>query len=382
MFKSGGIGVGTNNIALDKIPSGEIPLKPPALPPARLYAAPNLVGTRYPPTPRMKLLELLERDLLLLTLCEYCKTLHSPVWVGKNNARPCYTSRYYCNSHTGFVGSAEITLLLVRRAVSWSRQGRDGNSLLTIANSRILCPVVSHSTYRTVCTFQARVCGGSVIAQTQLFVARVAAARPSGLPTAHDLATLDNILAWTSQDWARSPAVHQYVNKNYKTRECLAKKDSAGRMHFHTPKCYREDVGPPRCVLDPRLRCMMAHKALCSTGRCRGKDWSPGRVDGSQTHFYDYSASAIPVPDPRNPWDRVLVFTSWRDLGSGTSRDDEKWITRPGGMWHEHRKRNGSRPGDAYEAFEGVAEGAPYVPELPRGVADLLFPPRLPGNLR
>jgi hypothetical protein len=132
---------------------------------------------------------------------------------------------------------------------------------------------------------------------------------------------------------------------------------------------------------------MLTHEVPCCARGCHKdkKNGPPGRIDGSKTRFFDHSAAAVPVADPRNLWDRVLVFTDWRDLGDGASQFDVKWQRRPDistfGLGPDDRRKNGSRVGDAYEAFEGAAEGAPYLPALPRGVAETLFGPCTAWNL-
>jgi hypothetical protein len=95
--------------------------------------------------------------------------------------------------------------------------------------------------------------------------------------------------------------------------------------------------------------------------------------------FADYSVNAIPFPGVA--WDRVLVFTSWHNLGDGSSSEAIQWVMEPkqhGGPLHmgrDVRKKHGGRPGDAYEPYEGAAQGARYVPKLPPAVARQLRTP-------
>src|SRR5689334_20432189 len=74
-------------------------------------------------TPRMLLLELLERDSLLLTRCDYCRRLHSPLWTG--DVHDYQTCGHYKNAVQVPQGRLSITLALIRRAVLWNRRGLD-----------------------------------------------------------------------------------------------------------------------------------------------------------------------------------------------------------------------------------------------------------------
>jgi hypothetical protein len=146
---------------------------------------------------------------------------------------------------------------------------------------------------------------------------------------------------------------------------------------LHSYNCYRDNKGPSYRALQPALRCLLTHDLPCTA--CPKDEGFFGRVDGNKRYFEDYSQNAIPVPDTDNPWGRVLVFTCWRDLGDGSSVDEAKWRMqpRPGvsfdASFADYRQTQGSRPGDAYEAFEGVRQGTPYVPVLPKSVARQLF---------
>lgn len=362
MFISGGIGTGTNNIALDENPSWN----------------PEEDESYPPPTPRMMLLQLLERDLLLLTWCDYCRILHSPS-VGEDNALlRCCKSKYCFTSSIGAWGAVRITLPLVRRAVMWDRQGLDADSLLATARSSTVDKARPSNPYRSVSTCRARVCGGSVVVKTQLFVARKTACPRGGVPTARDLVALDDVFCAQWLYWARDlTQSRKYPPQQYKTPECLAKGDNAGKSHFDTFRCYRDDIGPSVRALNPTLRCMLTHGVPCRAPACRTEEGFSGHVNRSPKKYLDFSASAIVVAHRRNPWDRVLVFTSWCDLGNGDSEMDAKWQGRHVhltlGFGRDHCARSGSRVGDAYEAFEGAAEGTPYVPKLPRSVAKRLF---------
>ncbi|KAK3290874.1 uncharacterized protein B0H64DRAFT_410851 [Chaetomium fimeti] len=365
MFKSGGIGPGSNNIALDENPPSQVEEDDDAYP---------------PPTPRMMLLELLEHESQLLTRCDYCRTLHSPLSTSAHNVlRPCHQPTRCFAPPVGCWGALQITLPLIRRAVIWDRQGLEADSLLAAASCSTANPNPPDSPYRSLSTLRARVCGGSVVVRTQIFVARTAPSRPTSLPAARDLAALDDILRRASQSWVTGTKAHERPTRKYKTPKCLAKVDAASRktIHRHTVGCYRADAGPPRSELPYKLRCMLMHNVPCRSRGCRRVGDFPGHVGGSRDCFLDHAATAIPLADPRSPWDRVLVFTSWRDLGSGDSKHDAKWAARSGYQcaWPDrnHRADHRSRVGDAYEAFEGAAEGAPYVPELSRIGANVLL---------
>jgi hypothetical protein len=179
-----------------------------------------------------------------------------------------------------------------------------------------------------------------------------------------------------------------HMLEDMKTAECRTNPD---KRHYHNHKCYRDDVGPPRRALSPTLRCLLTHALPCRFC-CSEKQAFLGRVDGSTRNFLDYSANSIPVAEPDYPWDRVLVFTSWRDLGDGSSQYDARWKMRPGTSLlymystpeeaHKQvRKDSGGRVGDAYERYEGVVEGTPYVPRLSRAGARKLFAARTSSRL-
>jgi hypothetical protein len=359
MFKSGGIGAGTANIAFDE-----------ATPRSSIL------------TPHMLLLELLERQFPLLTRCDYCRIIHSPLALN-DRQRQCGEGHNCFENQVSYWDSVQITLPLVRRAVLWDRQGLDGDSLLAIARCNSVNKLGSGAPYRFASTLCARVSRGCVIVKKQLFVARKAACHRSGKPTARDLAALDEILSEGSHSWVSFRGAYRFREREYKTPWCLAKEKAAGKTLYPSFKGFRDDICPPRTALTPTLRCILTHELPCRLPNCHKKDIFPGVVKGSTAAFIDHSATAIPVADPRNPWDRVLVFTSWQDLGSGDSKDDAKWLVRSNHHWpielgydyRDYRIRHGSRVGDAYEAFEGAAEGTPYVPTLPRHVADWLFSP-------
>ncbi|KAH6844554.1 hypothetical protein B0I37DRAFT_164929 [Chaetomium sp. MPI-CAGE-AT-0009] len=363
-FKSGGIGAGTTNIALDE---------------ARMEDE-DEDGNSSLSTPRMLLLELLERDFPLLTRCDYCRTLHSPLALN-DPLRQCGETRNCFEDEVSDLDSVQITLPLVRRAVMWDQQGLDADSLFAIARCNSVNKLGSSAPYRFASTICARVSRGCVIVKKELFIARKT--HRSGDPTARDLAALDEILCEGSHSWVSFQDSYMFPARKYKTPGCLTRENAAGETLYPSFKGFRDDICPPRRALPPTLRCILTHKLPCRSLNGHKKGMFPGVVEGSKDCFVDYSAAAIPVADPRNPWDRVLVFTSWRDLGSGDSKDDAKWFGRSSDLWttefgyhyYKCRIRNGSRVGDAYEAFEGAAEGAPYVPTLPRYVAESLFAP-------
>jgi hypothetical protein len=320
--------------------------------------------------PRMPLLELLERDHLLLTRCDYCRVLHSALWSGNDgDGERCGELG---NSVSVRSTKAPITLPLVRAAARWSRQGLDADSLLAHARGSHVEDMYQTS-YRIVTECRPRVARGSVILRNQLFVARKAPYGPIGHPSARDVCALGELYQYLT-GWA--------PDLGY-PRGCLegmAKPNCSCIGNHHTYRCYPDDNGPRLAALPPRLRCLLNHPMPCRYATCRRKKFVKlGRVDGDHFFFLDHSVNAIPAPE--GPWDRVLVFTSWHNLGDGSSRNDVRWVMRPTGSFqvpwqvHKSRKDNGSRRGDAYEPYEGAGEGTLYVPELPRSVAKKLFSP-------
>lgn len=361
MFKSGGIGPGTNNVATDDIPGHGSENESEGTTSAR-------------PSALMELLELLERDSILLTRCDYCRVLHSPLWDPYNHG--CGECTHYAALRRGDVN---ITLPLVRRAVLWHRRGLDANSLLAIVNKNSYAERLHDTGYSCLVDYSARAVGNSVILRQQVLVSRNGPfSGHNGTPSARDIAALSylprDLLA---PGWLGDVEYHLEDLKNMTTPQCrafghLRHPDSV----MHGYRCYRDDKGPSRRALRPALRCLLTHRVPYTA--CPNKnDGLFGRVDGSSMYFEDYSQNAIALPD--SPWGRVLVFTLWRDLGDGSSKDDAKWRMqpRPGivfdGSFAEYRGTHGSRPGDVYEAYEGARQGTPYVPVLSKSVARRLL---------
>ncbi|KAL2023282.1 hypothetical protein VTK56DRAFT_3020 [Thermocarpiscus australiensis] len=348
--------------------------------------------TNPPPSSRMSLLALLERDALLLTLCDYCRKLHSPFWIGTHasNARFCGWRSHRVDlplSH----GTPTVTLPLVRAAVSWDRRGLDALSVLGgLCRSELVH--VPNSVYRYLVDYKARVADGCVVVKHQLIVVRPGwTASRRRRPTAHDLMVLDHIFRAAFRPGWRPPGldsldlgIHSF--EDMRKPECL---DSCDR-HFHYYACYRDKIGPSCRNMSPALRCLLTHGVPCA--RCKREETGMGRVIGSEMHFADYSIDAVDLgEDGENS--RALVFTTWADLGTGASQWEPKWMSSTrdpdflppilagtDGDCRKYRIDHGGRAGEAYEAYEKAASRAPYVPQLPRGAARRLLEPR-PINL-
>jgi hypothetical protein len=362
MFKSGGIGPGTNNIATDGSPGHGSEDNSEATTPTR-------------PSALMELLELLERDSLLLTRCDYCRVLHSPFSV---------TYGYGCGkcSHSVSLlrGDANMSLPLVRRAMLWHRRGLDSDSLLAMIRKNSYFKPLSDTGYLCFVDFRARAVGNSVILRQQLFIARGSPFVGSGRPSARDIVALRHAPGISlTRSWLWDAGYHLEDLDAMTMPQCQASRHPGSALHTYS--CYRDNIGPSPHELRPPLRCLLIHDLPCTLCPKDEDEGFFGRVDGNKTFFEDYSQNAIPVPD--DPWGRVLVFTFWRDLGDGSSVDEAKWRMqpRPGVVFDasfaDYRKTHGSRPGDVYEAYEGARQGTPYVPVLPKSVArQLLERPR------
>ncbi|KAK4034175.1 hypothetical protein C8A01DRAFT_39347 [Parachaetomium inaequale] len=226
-------------------------------------------------TPRMLLLELLERDSLLLTRCDYCRTLHSPLWTGNGDARRCGG---YKNCLLVWHSLTKMTLPLIRRAMDWKSRGLDAASLLahvSWTSAETLCD--SH--YRYLVESRARAVGGAVILKQQVCVVRNAPCSPSGGPMALDLAALGHILGVVMPCSQLDVVLGLRVLEGLKTAKCRAKHKKPLR---HSYKCYRDDKRPPLRALNPTLRCLLTHEIPCKS-RCSKKTFL-GRVDDPDRH--------------------------------------------------------------------------------------------------
>ena len=323
-----------------------------------------------PPTPHMSILALLERDTLekLHTRCGYCRTVHPatcPVDEENNDWRLC---RHAVNRAQWLDGSITISLPLVRAAVLLAEGDLANASQLAsvlAGFARTTVASLPASKFRYLVDHQARVANGCLMLRKQLFIARNGILGTKGSPSARDLAALNHILNW---GWGGAGAflwVPHLGNdldrlSSMKTAESSAALDIPWSDEY---KWYRTDIGPAPNTLAPRLQCLLTHPMPCLP--CAKTDDLMGRVKGNRSWFVDHSVSAVPLPN--NPWGRVVVFTSWVNIGAGEWPGDGRWTARPvvfESVPLGYREDIGSRVGDICEAYEGLARDAPYIPPL------------------
>ncbi|KAL2261158.1 hypothetical protein VTK26DRAFT_4632 [Humicola hyalothermophila] len=160
------------------------------------------------------------------------------------------------------------------------------------------------------------------------------------------------------------------------TRECQATHKLSGSGH--SPSCYLDKEVPAR-RLTPQLRCLLRHRLPCK--RCKVADWMPtvpGRISRSEAFFIDSTYNAVDLGNDRG---RALVFTIWRDFGTGESQLDPRWLSQLQSQKNEeewgspnawHREYNWGYSW-LYEAYEGVPIRTMYVPDIPQHVLENLI---------
>ncbi|KAK3899552.1 hypothetical protein C8A05DRAFT_36827 [Staphylotrichum tortipilum] len=327
-----------------------------------------------------------------LVWCEYCRKLHSAAPLGPAGAaqRPCDERR-----HSVFLQATggKITLPLIRAVVQRDRQGRDPSELFGDINRRAHM-AVRGTPYSALADYEARVVDGSVLLRKQVFVARDAPySGPGGRPDAGELIALGRALRQLQDtgdaadrlwwDLCAIPVLPCMASLLDKPRQASDRGGhGAGAGAPKVPEVCghpRLDVAPgapppSNWEYNPHLN-NIPHPRCC-TG------WAPilGHVQGCTEDFLDYSMTACPAPDEVGG--RVLVFTWWRDLGSGSSTSGARWRAGSGAdrgmeelppMWS--RQRYGGAPYDAVRAFEQQSHGTWYVTRPTRTQAEMLYSP-------
>ncbi len=328
---------------------------------------------------RESLLELLERDSPVLAVCDECGTLHPSVplstlslpgeWCDTVDVLRCE----HPDNRLDLSGTnVSITRPFVRKVMLLHRAGHDVSPQLDLV-ARTTPTRPRRGPYRFIMEDRARISGDSLLLRRQLFVTR-ASPFQSGTPSVRDLLGLSSILSiMHMKDWKPQVDLNQPLLDKLTAPAACRTRHSRADPSAHLAACYPDGTAPPTGALAATWHCLLTHPVPCC---CPVEGAFKGCVEGHGGWFMDHCISVLPASQ-QSGWDRVLVFTAWRDLGDGISRydgsvNDYKWGFDPPD--DEFREGRGSRLGDVYEQYEGVAEGTVvYTPELPQHVAERLF---------
>ena len=277
--------------------------------------------------PRMALLTLLERDMLLLTRCDCCQILHSPLLLDAcpnhpfpNGMSRCDTTRIHLSIEGG-----KIILPLIRAAVNWDRRGWDAGSLLD-------CLTRAHLNYRDwgvrYTTSQARVVNGRVLSKHEAVIF------DRTLPL-NDCATASGLVALNQSVAARFlkdnepyylpvempwwPGYDASHLADVRTTKCKARHglDCTAQQ----PGCYLDKEVTPR-RLQPYLRCLLTHKLPCN--RCKRTNWA-GSVPGWVSAIENTSSTVLAMP---SVWGKGNAGLSSLPLGGILGLVNRSWTRR------------------------------------------------------
>ncbi|KPM39630.1 hypothetical protein AK830_g6910 [Neonectria ditissima] len=340
---------------------------------------------RLDATARLQLLCRLERGGLWLKdiLCSSCCRFHPPrqdrQWTTKEGDRECVkngTSSRLKSSHSPFL-PAEVHFDVVAAIMRCQRFGATHYGVDLLASRRLY----SCGEAKIGVVVSARTLRGRLFLKKEMFLF-AGKTRATALHKAPELMRLllqqrqlddicehsrwaCSVCSWifgpdSIQAPARRPtrtqAASLFPDQDPPTRPPTQTQSQQGFdipgqtlqecLWTHEPTCWT------RCDASPRLQANLARTVSCN--------YCPTDFKVSTLHLENTR--------PETTWTKVLVFTSWKDLGSGGSVDDQEWQShlqhRPDfcafSNWRTH-------PFESVQSwFENGRDGGSSVPYTPR----------------
>jgi len=295
----------------------------------------------------VRFLRLLDRDLQFLVFCEICNKIHCPTVAGisaRFHSRPCV---YHQHGRSPL--GADLVFTRVYFIMRAFRAGQGYlellHSLSFIVPARDRHPRLNGSHCRTA---RINTRQGNLIVKHESYLLSEITEELS-TRTIEELGTCQWWPRPICPHWKWGEAFEFLLNGLARTDRSPSPEEIAPRSTSMEAESCSDDTPLEATAIDRNLICALRHPSPCLCGS------KIGIVQSCQFCYTDFCLSWVrTMPDRR----RLLVTTSWVNLGAGETVDDPIWQS------HQYRPHGFIRPpgpsGEQYRAYEGVTSAAKY----------------------